>query len=470
MNEPRPIQKAKPKRGCLFYGVIAFICMPILLILLLVGVLFARDRAAKRRVDAKLQELRAQNLPVDEPSLQTYYESLTSSENTSAWINLIGALAEPRFAEQGSELIQGVPMFDGEVDSEIPAAKEAWPNEEAVRKFVEETQDLYDKSIELSFRQLDTSAKPVRFPIVFNSFNTSLEHAQQLRQVARLMLVHCQLAQFDGDSEKVQESLNGLFGCSHVLAGDPFLIGQLVANAIEGMSLQQLRLALKHGALEEEAIQELLPVLISRSGISDRWKTALYGERAWVMPVFAGGAAAKAAVGRSLPFRNNDALYYLEYTEDILSVDYEDIDSFVENLDRVEQQLTTGLRKNPISIFDTFLTGMTAPSISSVGQSFVRNAVGYRQATLASAVRLFQLENDRFPETLAEIESDTIVLKNLMPPGGKPFGYEIDATNGNAVIWGLDVRFADEVSDERPPPAEPPANDDNTVWELLPLN
>ena len=193
----------------------------------------------------------------------------------------------------------------------------------------------------------------------------------------------------------------------------------------------------------------------------------MIGERALVLPIYGGGAAAKAAVGKSLPFRNNDALYYLDYSEGLLAVDESQLDTFVAELTKVEQQ-SAGLSSNPLLMFDAVLTRMVSPSASGMGQSFVRNAVAYRQAALACGVRLAEIEKQAFPESLDQIQIQGVQVAALKPPGKKPFGYEVDAETGNAFIWGYDTRFTDEVPDERPAADGTSPNFDNTVWELSP--
>lgn len=463
----------RSRKGCIWYAVGIFIGLPLLLIILFAILLFARENAARNRLKDQISKLQAQDLPIDSVTLQKYHESLTSTEFTNAWLTVLEELTGERFDPRTSDLVKGVPLFDGNATDEVPGPGEPWGNQQAIRSFVASTQPLHKTILDLGKQQLNEGTLPVRFPVQWDGIDTLLTSAQNLRQAARLLQVHCQVANYDGNSSAVAENILGLFGCSRVLEGDPILISQLVANAISGMALAELQVAVENDTLDAADLKTILEILTARLDISSRWQTAWIGERALYLPSFQNGKAI-GGQGISLPLRSRDALAYLEHIQKLMDIETGDDDKFIQEIRIVEGQLQGLGSGNPLQIFDTMLTSMAAPAASALGDAFLRKAVHNRLATLACSIRLYQEAEGKFPKSLADLDTRQLIeidrqLSSLTPPGGKPFGYQLAADGGLATIWGFDVSQLNSTPSE-PPDSNPAGMIDDTaspwVWKL----
>lgn len=453
---PRPEPKIpKKRRGCFFYALILLFALPLLLVGLVLLLLLGREGAARRQLDARKEQIAAQGLPVDNESLQAYYEKLTSAKNTDAWIELLAIARDKGFVEDCREL----PIL-GRSESEIPGRRSAdeatpWETEDSVRSFLATWSELVQKTETLGLEHSQPDSRPVRFPIEFNSMETLLPDAQEMRTLARLLMLQGQTAVYDRDAETVKDSIQALNGCSRAMDGEPFLVGQLICSAVDGMSMQLLQRAIEFDVLDEEQLIALFENIYPGIDIADNWKTAWHGERGAVLPIFGSSDLAKRNLPNNvnIPFRSRDALSYLETIDGILEIPTSDLDEMKKQLVVQEDKLQARLSGSILQQMDNMLTGMLSPAINGVGESFVQRASKHRIASLAIAIRVYEKRNEKYPTSLDDLAGmqmgDTpIDLDLLKPTGGKPFGYASSAEE--VVLWGFNPREMTSTPAERP--------------------
>lgn len=454
-------------RGCLIYGIILFLGLPFLLLAIGALIFFGRERSARSELNARIDEIRRQGLPVDNRSMQDYHERLTTDEHTEEWIAILDELT----GEEFSESCKGVPIFDGQIEEQIPSPGEEWAAERTTRRFMAKWFRVHDRISRLSRDQLKEGAKPIRFPIKFESVATLLPHTQNMRQAARLLLLRTQLAIHDRDSSSVRRGIEALIGNAELLRGEPILVSQLVSLAIDGMAMNTLQSAIRHNVLEQDDLERLLDLMRGRFDLTDAWQVSMQGERAMMLPIFDDPGSVSGESIPNIPGRSRDALYYMDYIDGALAAPTEDFDKFMAALNEQEeflQQLSVG------SVFqrlDSVLTNMMAPATAAGGSAFVRQATQHRIAAMAIGIRLYEMKHGRFPsslEDLAEFQLDPAIHA---PPGGKPFGYVVDAESGQATVWGFNLREVSSTPEEIPVVEEgEPYADYNRIWiwEFIP--
>lgn len=456
-NTPKPKNST---RGCLIYGMLVFVGLPLLL--LVVGALFlvGRERSARRQLDERIADIRDRGLPVDNMTLDDYYKSLTSAQDTQAWLAILKEITSDSFDQS----VDGVPIFDGAVTSPMPGPLQAWPEEEATRKFLLRWQSLHDRCAALSRKQLQEGTLPVRFPLQFDSINTLLPNTQNMRQAGRLLKLKGQVAVYDGQSTTTRRSIEALLGCSRTLGGEPFLVSQLVSIAIDGMALDLLKSAVEHDVLTEKDLQTLLPYVLARIHIGPEWRQSMVGERASLLPIFDNPSMAGDTGPPNLLGRSRDALYYLDHINAVISIPENDFDTFLAGLESQEAELAALFESGGLlQRLDTVLTGMLAPATSSAGSSFVRQASQHRLAALCIAVRLHEKRHGTLPSSLDQLSELPLDPDQMLPPGKKPFGYRIDEIG--AIVWGFDSNL-EASTPEEPPSTTPdaPNAEQNRVW------
>lgn len=450
-------QVGRSRKGCWLYLLGIVFGMPILLIGLVLLIFGWRDATAGNRLQQRLDAIRSEDLPVDDASMQTYYNSLTTTKQTADWLAVLEELQSQEFRES----IAGVPVFDGQIesDSQFVAAGESWQYEAATRKFLDRWSGLYRKAIQLSI-----DAEPTRWPIEFDSFNTNLQNTQEMRSVARLMYLDGHLALYDRDSGGVRRDVLALSRLPRVLEGEPFLVSQLVAVAIGSMGVELFREGIEQGVLDTGDIARLLREYEAKTTAGTVWKRSIIGERGMAMPVFSdpsrlGNSSAMAW------FRNNDANSALDIYERAIEASAEDPEELLTNTQALDTWMEEQFGSmNLLERFDNALSQMLTPAMAAGGRAFARTVVQHRLAIVAGGVRMFEQETGKFPEDLSELSKYGIDPSQLQPPGGKPFGYRVE--DGEAVVWGFPITVGDVSSTPEEPPSLAPGERNRAINEL----
>lgn len=453
-HEPNP----KNSRGCMLYGCLLIVGLPLLLIALIVLMIVGRESSGKRQLQDKIAALKAAGLPYDNDSLDQYYQQQTTPQHTQRWLTALKTLSSPEL--QQSAL--GVPQFDGKVQQDVPRPGQAWdePTETATRKFLEQWRDLHQEIHALSLQ-----AEPVRFPINFAGVDTALNHVQEMRQAARLLALKGRVALRDNNSPEVEQAIEGMLGMSHVLKQDAFIVSQLVVIAIDGISLNLLQDGLRSDVLQPAELHKLLPSILAQIEIGDSWRTGMIGERAYALTAFNNTAQ---VVGATIPGRSRDALLYLEFAQRAIELPTNNLDEFRAEAQKLEEDLNQRISGSLLGQFDAIMTQTLRPAYRAAADANVRRAIQHRLAAVAIGLRLYQQQHGRFPSSLAELSQLELGLEQLGPGVGKSFGYRIDSS-GMSQVWSHNLREPGDAIPLQPyDTSNPESNDAMWVWELKP--
>lgn len=356
--------------------------------------------------------------------MQQFYKDRTDPTNTVAWQGILATMASEDFASS----LHGVAILSVANEEQILPELE-WKEEAASLAFLEKWKSLHSEAVQLSI-----DAKPVRFPTVFDSFNTPLTEVQDLRQVARLLELQGRVGLRNRNSTVVRENVEALMGLSRVPTGYPFLVSQLVSIAIDGISIGLIKDAVEYNVLNEADLKVLLPKVLLAANIGNDWKETVAGERGMALPVFINPRKATSAGLPSIPGRSHDALLYLDLTEGVMDVPLDNLVEFKAKLQSVEAKVQEIANANLLSKFDSIMTLQTLPAMGACGEAFIRRALQHRIAALAIGLRLHEDRNGSLPNSLEALSEIPLDLKRLSPTDKTPFGYRKDG--GNAKLWG----------------------------------
>ena len=172
-----------------------------------------------------------------------------------------------------------------------------------------------------------------------------------------------------------------------------------------------------------------------------------------------------------LPGRSRDALTLVNYMEDALDMPTQDLTEFNRACEDAAAAMEEMVSDGPLAIFDTYLTGLLAPSIAAAGKAFARDAALQRQAVLGIAIRLYEDRTGQLPNSLDELKSMGVDSRQLPPPDAEQHGYTVDGAG--AILWGFDTVFA-ETMPTTPPPRPAAEADESEIekhqqwtWYLL---
>ncbi len=447
-----PQNEKASKRSCLVLSILLFVVLPFSIITLLLLLWYGRESSGRSQMRARIASITKQGYPVDDASVDKYYKDRTDSANTEAWLAVLNTMTSQDFKASAS----AVPILGTE--AEVPILpEEEWNEEEVSLAFLEKWKSLHSEVLRLSI-----DAKPVRFPIVFDSFETLLQQTQEMRQAARLVQLRGRVGLRAKDSAVVRDAIDGLLGISRVNAGEPILVSQLVSIAIDGMAIGLLKDSLKVDVFSEADLQSLLPMVMATINIGREWEMVVAGERAIALPVFVDPKKARTLGVTSFPGRSRDALFYLDLIQGVIELPTNDLKEFKTKLKDAQAKVTEKANANWITRFDSILTLQTTPAFAAAGDAFIRRALQHRMAALAIGLRLYEDRHGKFPTSLKDLTDLPMDVKPLALTKEMSFGFQLEGNN--AKLWGGSFQDAFSI------PVEPPeivvGEPDTTMKEL----
>ncbi len=389
---------------------------------------FGRHAIANRRFQEQKADLVARDLPIDNASLAVYRERMMDKSKSERWVQILETVESEPFNQSATHLpIIGVPE-----DEQPFVPGQPWAHAEDVAEFLEQW-----SSLRKDIHEVTEQTESIWTYTEFDSFSTLLPYIQSTRSVARLLTLEHLDALRRNDREQAYHSLLGLIGVARAIETEPLMVSQLVHLATLGVAQQQLKLSLEADMLDDQQLHTILNQLQQIPPFGDRFRWAIYGERAMVLPAFEN----PSSLDDSLPAtgaRPIDALAALEVYAGMEAIDTDSLESFMADTMGVEQNFTqrqeqAGLLRK----YDTLLTNLVVPALGAVSTAYTRLEMQTRIAKTAIGLRLYEHRFDRWPLSLDELSQLDTDLGSLQPLGPQPFGFRI--VDGEAVLWGFDI-------------------------------
>jgi hypothetical protein len=416
--------RPKTRWGCAVWFILGLLGLLLCIAFLLMYLWSARERRGRSLLAQRLETMQAQGIPIDNDSLSAEYRSNTISRNSQRWIALLdefeGEAYRKSLAETG--------YFDRLDEIELEPSGE-WQSDEPLRQLLTRHAGLIDAIVTLSSDQ-----EAVQFPIKFESEKTLLTYTQGTSNASRALLYRGFIAIRDRDSERLAQTIDAMLGLAKVCSAEPFFVSKLVCARQTNNAVSLLKLGIENHCFESSALEDLLPRFLEASQMDRAWQEVIRGERAAMIPTF---QAPRAATKFPSYYYSMgwDCLHFLDLFDKAEQLDTSNIDSLLAAGDEMTKEIEALRRSNWLTQRDALLTLTIVPAFREYSASLATKLVLCRLAVIAIKIELFRLSTHRLPNDLNELELD---MTELMPPGGKPFGYKLDS-QGTATLWGFSL-------------------------------
>lgn len=422
-------QNTPPKKRVRWLFIASLFGVPFLILLLTTFAFRVawtiRENSGREVFDNELAKLQDEGIPIDNASLAESYKSRTSNQLSENWVLILNALSSIEFTESS----RGVPELDRQVIVDEFAEdfdlSENWQYRDPCIRFADEQSLLI-----ASARRAATETRPALFPIEFRSIETMLPEVQDVRSIAWILRIDAQVAMHQNDRDRAFEDIVALFELPKHVDHVPFFVSKLVGIAVRRLALRTLQVAIQHNILNEEQLRILDGKLATCSDIDERWQGLMIDELSASLPVFINPGIAKRSKS-DLPARGRDGVCFIGIMRKAMTIPSEDwvqLHDSANELDLERDRTYQGFMNS----IDNMLTALLTPAFKSSSEALINDAQLHRQARIAIAVRLHQIETGALPTTLDELP---ILYRELTTYGKHPFGYI--RSGNNAMLWGF---------------------------------
>lgn len=414
--------------------------LTLLLILAISGLLIAwgvRESGDRKILRDKYAALRARGAPVDNASLTRWYQSMTDATDVAAWQSIFSEMRSQEF----SQWCTGVAGLDSQT-------------EKAERNLIENTELLRRRIRELAARRV-----PIQFVKSFDSINTQLPHLQDLKRVQQLLAIEFHAALIDREPQTCYSTINAMLGVAQLCSKEPLFVSQLANIVLHEQALRTIHQAIEQDVLNEEQIDQLLRTMSSEEIALHRLPQMAQGERSAMIEVaenlvkYPGfdmtSYSERTPLELLVQTTNRDIVHLLEFYEAVENFDVWDID--VLQFQSLEHSKEIDNRVRSAETWektDWAITARLTPSVITMVEALLLNAVQERLIRTALAMRLYQKRFGRYPEDLESLKGVGFDSDRWKPWGGKPFGYRV--CDGEVILWGTHPQEAPLTTEDPP--------------------
>ena len=391
------------------------------LVIIAIGAFIVWRVNLARDVDAKLQAIRAADLPTNGTEANTYYTAVPDDEN---------------MALKMADAFASMTNYNDRRSSEVVSIK-----------FPQRKDTLMPEQLELvagycatNSNALAQAMEAIKLPRCRYPMDLSWGAATLLPHLAKLKKMS-QIAEFQTllDTNNSTVAISTILGMARTLDTEPVLISKLVRIAMLNMAATALERRLNTGSLDETELNDLSE-LFAEAAKTNQMANGLIGERAMYIRYFRMSWAelnklrnsadenTSEPAGPPLPgpqpsvfrltgFFERDLLFYLQAMETNISL----ASTFPKNISmitNVEEQISQTSRHNYY-----ILSAMLLPAL---GNAIVKEANGLaqvRSAQTALAVERFRRAHGKLPENLDALVPQFLYAVPADPFDGQPLRY-----------------------------------------------
>lgn len=224
---------------------------------------------AQSAVERELARIRAAGEPTTYEELAASYRLPVTEVNSSAeWGAVVQFFSKKEFIDSSKEM----PLFD--FDKKIPPPSEEWPEQQAVKRFLESQKE----GKRLIKAAAEKNGSP-RFPIKFEEgLNTPLPHPQFLRSAAKFIELQFHLAIREGNEAEVYLAISQGFAIARALENEPHMISHVPRLGVYDQQGRMIVLALRSLEVPDELLEKWQVQLRECDGLK-LLRLTLIGER-----------------------------------------------------------------------------------------------------------------------------------------------------------------------------------------------
>ncbi|MBN2138785.1 MAG: hypothetical protein JW720_13335 [Sedimentisphaerales bacterium] len=389
VSDDQPVRKKRRKLSGWYIVILG--------LLVVVGAVLLFRWRMKTALQKRIDAIRAAGYPVTCAELDKWYsipkDVPNAAESILAAISLYVGPDEPN----------SIPVVGY---AELPGRTEAFPSEmlEAVSAYISQNKEALD-----SMRKI-AGFEHTRYPIDLSlGNNVMLYHAQDTRNMVRLLELEGIRHAEQGASEAAVESVKDIYGLACSLRAEPMLISQLVRIACEAVGVRAVERLVNRARLDETKLSELEGLLNKAQTESDL-RRALAGERCMIFDAFEDprklglqiigqGGLKRVLLGlyRGAGLTTKGAIIYLDFAEEFMRVNELPENERIAAAKAVEKKLE---QKSGIAIL---MVRMLVPGYRRVMEIHLRSIAQLRTASAGLAVERYRLAEGKLPEALNEL-------------------------------------------------------------------
>lgn len=422
-----------------------------------------RNRVADAELRARLDERKQAGLPVDQASLAEFYRQRTEVEDAPRWQVVFEQMGTTQFLADA----QAMPVLG--TGAEIPSPDETWAEQQSVEAFLSKYSVTLNEVLELG-----KSNDPVQFPVQFGSQDSILEVAQQMRPVARMLVLQRRVCQRNGNAEGQFNAINAMIGCCLALRGESVIVTQMSGAAIHGIAIGELRDAIERDELTTEQLNLLGERLKVFEDFRSPYQAAMQGEVGFMLPRLL-NPTLEAEDGPSpptIPFvsRSRGAVTLLDlFKRANDNAEGASLPEFAKATWQFQIDAEAYFEEAGwLAKLDSMAAVTAVPAMTAFGEVVVRQVMQNRMALIGIAARQFEDARGTLPGSLAELEEQGIGPAIRQTAIGQEFGYRLQ--EAGAVLWSYDLqgRTRDPQVPSEPPEvtAESDFRTKSWVWRL----
>lgn len=366
------------------------------------------------QVREEIDKIRAAGEPLTAADLEAFYTLPPGSgDATVLWMEAADAVTQPGYTADAARL----PLV-GNGDIKLPEPDDPWPQQPAAEAFLAKYADLLGKLHEAA-----ATGGGARYPTRFSDGITmTLKPQPELRFVALLLALECEVQARRGDAHAAVGSIRALFALARSFEHEPLLVTELLRLGKDGAAIDGLARLMQTAELSEVDL-----VAMDRDLATIDYYTHLYrsllGDRVCGIQVFGN----PEALGKDSPpaaafgiFRQNDLAVYLQIMGELVAASNAKnqvalrtaMDAAKQNVDRVMNAPMSSLRY-PMS-------KLVVPSLQACTDAVGRGTARRDVARTAIALERFRQAKGQLPDSLGDLVPDFLPQAPTDPFDGAP--------------------------------------------------
>jgi len=377
-------------------------------------------RAARQAVEDEVARIQAAGEPITIDDLYAFHQVPEGvRDTTSLWLAALNSFREQQIVADG----KGLPFV-----GELTAEHDSRLRPEAPDSLLPEAEAFlqkYDATREATLAAARAGGE-CRFPVEFEKgIGMLLTHAQQMRSLARLLVLNAHVQAARGDANGAVESIEAMIAASEALSHESTLVGYLVRLALLNMAVHETNWLVNETQLTGEQLARLEQKLRAadiRGGLT----TGLYGERAMNYYTF----HHLETIQTELPFkmtsngkltRPADCLLSLELLGATIEASREPFPAAQQGVENVNNRLRSVAGSgNPLDKWNHMITLLMTPAVGSSFEATARSLASREALLAAIAAERFRLEKGSFPTQLTDLVPAYLPQILLDPFDGRP--------------------------------------------------
>lgn len=388
------------------------------LIGLLAGVV-GRELIAKRQLNQQLSDLKSKGVPVDNSTMESYFVSTTSTENSVEWRALSGVFASSWIFTLGADL-----PYVGNKSTPTKALRgEEWSDAAKAEAFLKELTPWMERLHQVA----EKTKRPVWHPIHFNGWSTLLGPVQESRSFSRVLSLDFDYALYSKDRQRAIQDLKTLRSSAEAYHWDAFVVSELVYEAHVYMLYQAIFRGMRSSIWNADDLQEIKLLVGERQDFEDRWTRLQQNEMAMSLAGLDSDDVSLAEMPE--PMR-----WFAKLPSSKLRFVHESLESRYVGSGGL---LGIAMAKQPEEMGKYgMISQMLASSRTSLARAMLNLEESRRLAHAAIAIKQYKLLHGSFPQSLEILQKEAqlgLAASSIQGVDQSPFGYR--QTDDTAWVW-----------------------------------